>query len=166
MNPAPKQLSPLREMEIQINKMARRKSDLQEFMTGTLNMRISGQEYQPVEAQGTHSLPFELAGSSGLCAAGRDAGQIGPSVAEDGAISEVAEINQVSTNAVPKLPKFNKSKPSGSQDELTSTVQLLAKSVQQMSSEIKDLKENQQGRRKMTRGSKDGTGTFRANDMP
>ena len=44
MESQPKEVSPLRKMEIEINKAARRKSDLQSFMTETLGMRISGQE--------------------------------------------------------------------------------------------------------------------------
>eukprot|EP00435_Cladocopium_sp_Y103_P048682 s102_g14.t1 len=179
MNPAPKEISPLREMEIQINKVARRKSDIQNFMTGTLGMRISGQEdisqlklkaltraYQMTPGHHKDFLGFGQYSHLSY----EEVQQNHPDYVEwamkqskEGPVSpkmerflKWLEVSPTPSNPVPKLPQFNKNKASSSKDHLTDTVRILAKSVQQMSAELKEIKDGQQGRRKMATGSKEG----------
>ena len=177
---APKVTSPLREMEVQINKMARRKSDLQGYMTNTLGVRISGQEtieqlklkaltraYQVTPGHSQDYLGFGQYSHLTY----EDVRQDYPDYvkwavtqSKEGSVSpkmerflKWLEANPEGNHMMPKAAKSQKSKPAGSQDgDLNNTVRLLAKSVQQMSAEIKEIKENQQGRRKITTSSKDG----------
>ena len=180
MSQAPKVMSPLREMEVQINKMARRKSDLQGYMTNTLGVRISGQEtieqlklkaltqaYQVTPGHNQDYLGFGQYSHLTY----EDVRQGYPDYvkwavtqSKEGSVSPKMErflkwldANPECNHMMPKATKSQKSKPAGSQDEdLNNAVRLLAKNVQQMSAEIKEIKENQQGRRKINTSSKDG----------